>query len=78
MKKLKKLQINPEKLMKNEDLMTLKGGQYGECHTCLCNCDLIPEAWWACYCNDYEKIQGILFHCGSVFGDCTCSDYLTC
>jgi hypothetical protein len=35
MKKLSKLQINPEKLMKNEELMTLRGG-----YSCWCwNCD---------------------------------------
>jgi hypothetical protein len=34
MKKLNKLQINPEKLMNNEELLALKGG-YDAC-TCLC------------------------------------------
>jgi len=29
MKKLVKLQINPENLMKSEELMTLRGGDYG-------------------------------------------------
>ena len=33
MKKLGKLSINPEKVMKNEDLIGLKGG-YGESDTC--------------------------------------------
>lgn len=35
MKKLHKLQINSDKLMKNEELITLKGGYDG---TCLCMC----------------------------------------
>ena len=35
MKKLNKLQINSEKLMKNEELITLKGG-YDEGCTCFC------------------------------------------
>ena len=35
MKKLNKLQINPEKLMKNEELLILRGGYDGPC-TCLC------------------------------------------
>lgn len=29
MKKINKLQINPDKLMKNEELLNLKGGDYG-------------------------------------------------
>ena len=33
MKKLGKLQINPEKVMKNEKLIALRGG-YGECWYC--------------------------------------------
>ena len=35
MKKLGKLNINPEKVIKNDELFTLKGGVYGPC-TCLC------------------------------------------
>jgi hypothetical protein len=34
MKKLNKFQINSEKLMKNEELLNLKGGYGGAC--CLC------------------------------------------
>ena len=34
MKKLGKLEINSEKLMKNEELLILRGG-YGDCH-CVC------------------------------------------
>jgi hypothetical protein len=40
MKKLNKLQINSEKLMKNEELLTLRGG-YGCDYPCLDYC---------CYC----------------------------
>jgi hypothetical protein len=36
MKKLNKLEINPEKLMKNEELLILRGG-YGETN-CKCIC----------------------------------------
>jgi len=35
MKKIGKLQVNPEKVMKNEELLKLRGG-YGEPCTCLC------------------------------------------
>jgi len=37
MKKLDKLKINAEKIMKDEDLMYLKGG-YGEPGDCHCMC----------------------------------------
>ncbi len=36
MKKLERLQINHEKLMKNEELITLRGG-YGGCCVCAAN-----------------------------------------
>lgn len=36
MKKLNKLLINSEKIMKNEELVTLRGG-YGDPCTCLCS-----------------------------------------
>jgi hypothetical protein len=41
MKKLGKLSINPEKVIKNEELMHLRGGYDGECSDglipCICN-----------------------------------------
>jgi len=37
MKKLTKLHVNPEKLMKNEELTRIRGG-YGTCYYCE-NCD---------------------------------------
>jgi len=42
MKKLNKLEINSEKIMKNEELVTLRGG-YGE----NCPCGTGVENWWA-------------------------------
>jgi hypothetical protein len=43
MKKLNKLQINPEKVMKNEELLILRGG-YGETN-CYCICAAyMPDA----------------------------------
>ena len=38
MKKLNKLQINSEKLMKNEELITLRGGYGGYGGGCSCLC----------------------------------------
>jgi len=41
MKKLGKLSINPEKVIKNDELMNLRGGYDGECSDglipCICN-----------------------------------------
>jgi hypothetical protein len=34
MKKIGKISINPEKVIKNEELVNLKGGDYGGC--CIC------------------------------------------
>ncbi len=42
MKKLGKLSINPEKVIKNEELLNLRGGGYGLCTT---------------YCHDGTTIQ---------------------
>lgn len=63
MKKLNKLEINSEKLMKNEELVTLRGGYGGSCEPCgsgvqKWNCSV----WWngtylyggiACGSQDY-------------------------
>jgi hypothetical protein len=64
MKKLGKLQINPEKVMKNKELMTLRGG-YGDvacaCKigtTVLCSTEMVEncdEGYGSCkeWCNYY-------------------------
>jgi|GEM_PF-3096469 hypothetical protein len=75
MKKLKKLQINHEKLMKNEELLILRGGYQGGNTYCLCNCTLIPLAWWKCYSSVFEMEYDIDIKCGRD-GGCSCSDYL--
>jgi len=67
MKKLGKISINPEKVIKNEDLVNLKGGTYigpceGQNYWCLCDgsiglawiCNIPPED-----CPDvYEQVLG--------------------
>jgi len=56
MKKLGKLQINPEKLMKNEELLTLRGG-YGDV-ACACKKDGIT------LCSEMVE------NCGTEYGSC--------
>ncbi len=47
MKKLKKLQINHEKLMKNEELVTLRGGYDYNC--CICYDGQTPMGYMAAW-----------------------------
>ncbi len=55
MKKLTKLQINPEKLMKNEELLMIRGG-YDQC-----------EYWCCVYDGAYPN--GTLLTCGVGCGE---------
>lgn len=71
MKKLNKLQIKAEKLIGNEELMSLKGGSEG-CSFCLCNCKFIIEAWGGTYCTADEIAEAIDSHCNYGSGSCTC------
>ncbi len=53
MKKLGKLSISPEKIMKNEDLINLQGGYVGDNDSCSCykyNSD--ERKTESCTCND--------------------------
>jgi hypothetical protein len=61
MKTLGKLNINPEKVMKNEELITLRGGDYGDLGTCnysgvsgvaaeMCG---YPRSWVELWANTY-------------------------
>jgi hypothetical protein len=52
MKKLGKLQINSEKIMKNEELLTLRGGYGGDC--CLYRCTSASQC-----CTDCPKCEEI-------------------
>jgi hypothetical protein len=86
MKKLNKLQINPEKVMKNEELVTLRGGGEGDYGSnngsgggnnssgrmyMLCNCNLLPaKAWWGCYYLS-DVGNAILAACGNSSGYCS-------
>jgi hypothetical protein len=50
MKKLGKLNINPEKVIKNEELITLRGG-YG------CDFQPCPPDWWEYCCRCHALLQ---------------------
>jgi hypothetical protein len=49
MKKLNKLSINPEKIMKNQELINLQGGgqPYGS------------HGSWCCWCGGYTMMGGV-------------------
>jgi hypothetical protein len=65
MKKLNKLTIHSEKLMKNEELMTLKGG-YGEP-----TCQEGP-GWYPCFCviDGVKIFAGCLTNSNDCAGKC--------
>ena len=65
MKKLGKLSINPEKIIKNKELVNLRGGYGGS------NCEPLTE--YTCYCKDANNnILGDITYSGNVSlgGDC--------
>jgi hypothetical protein len=82
MKKLGKLQINPEKVMKNEELVALRGGYGGWCGYALVICD---QSTWACgpACGPtqawVEQQLEIMYHtyCEGDYWQVT-ADYITC
>ena len=71
MKKLVKMNINSEKVIKNEELMFLKGGSLNDCNWCLCNCNVIIEAWSDYYCSVESMINAIAEHCNNRNGSCS-------
>lgn len=72
MKKNNKLQINSDKIMKNEELITLRGGYDGEgCGYFLCGCYGVPEAWWNCYCSVEAMTNDLQTRCGGLGGVCS-------
>lgn len=45
MKKLGKLSINPEKVMKNDELVSLRGGYQGGTACCLCSYNYVLKLY---------------------------------
>lgn len=68
MKKLVKLQINPEKVMKNDELTTLRGGYDIQCqdgyYHYWCQCFSIG-VWEGCYQYEWQWQDAINTYCGS-------------
>ena len=63
MKKLGKLSISPEKIMKNEELINLQGGYGGGLPPC-------DTQLWLCYCADNGEM---MYVCNPTMpsGDCS-------
>lgn len=59
MKTLSKLNINPEKLMKNDELKTLKGGVVAP------KCQEGPQ-YTACFCPPYGYFAGCAIDCKTI------------
>ena len=69
MKKLGKLNINSEKIMKNEELMTLRGG-YDGCANMWCMCYMNPDNWFQCYCSLEAMQYDLADRCRAGLGSC--------
>ena len=74
MKTLKKLSINPEKVIKNEVLMNLKVGTKPACETPNKRyvCEFINSigGWWGCYASLEDAEESAAGNCASGTGIC--------
>ena len=76
MKLLTKLVINPEKVMKNEELLTLKGGLDCESCTCYKSSDNYCYGYLASWTGDCdadcnEVWGGSVGYCGNYYENCS-------
>lgn len=65
MKNLNKLEINSEKLVKNEELLTLRGGYGLNGHCCYCANPfgaMAPGTWQECQTN-CSQLGGYYWYC---------------
>jgi len=67
MKKLGKLNINPQRIMTSEGLLSLRGGDYEGCHWCLWSYNGENQFWGYCCCGDCTPPQASQI----------CSEYLS-
>lgn len=70
MKTLGKLKINPEKILKNEELKSLNGGWCGRCEVYGGNCQY--NSWPACG-DSQEQVQTTCQTVYASYGGCTCN-----
>ncbi len=63
MKKLVKISISPEKIMKNEELINLQGGYSGGCPIYFCQCTGTLGTWAGSYCSTQEAEAAIAYWC---------------
>jgi hypothetical protein len=75
MKKLNKLEINPKKLMKNEELLNLRGGYEGGGWCGYMYVDCPWGAWSGPACGESPEAAEQV--CGNLWGPegCTCNAY---
>ena len=71
MKKLGKLSINVDKIIKNEELVNLKGGYYIQCGRYRCQCAVNVGSWEGTYCDTDEIGAALDEYCDYGYGDCT-------
>lgn len=75
MKILSKLNINREKILRNEELVNLRGGgHYVDCESPLqewyCECTGSVGAWYGCYLTADEAYTYVASVCASGTGAC--------
>lgn len=70
MKKLGKLSINPDRVMKNEELVNLRGGYSGYGDTCpsgtqvyTCSCTGTAGLWAGCYSSSCDAMDSVRIYC---------------
>jgi len=76
MKKLGKLTISTEKLIKNEELINLRGGYYeSDCASgrtrYYCQCSPGVGTWTGCYTSQSDANQAITEWCEGGTGSCS-------
>jgi hypothetical protein len=77
MKKIGKLSINLEKVIKNEELVNLRGGYYGsgDCPSgqtkYICQCSPGVGTWTGCYSSQSKANEAISEWCEGGTGSCS-------
>ena len=76
LKKLEKLKLMPEKMLKMHELLNFKGGSgsagSGDCSICSCQCFDHFGAWTGTYCTVSAINEAVRTHCSEGNGGCQC------